>query len=321
MPKIFTTSSCQFAALAIGSDTRRMGATGSLRLLVVYKKSQLMLYREHQPETLKEISAREPELLTKFIEAHEENSQAIRTIRTEIESRGIDATFRYRASHQRPDRYDLVISVGGDGTLLDVAHHVLDAHLLGVNSSKNSIGHFCATKAAQFGEFIEQYLQGDIPIVQLTRLQARVNGETRDVPVLNEALLAHVDPGGVSRYVIRVDGQAEEHKSSGVWMSTAAGSSGAIRSAGGTLMDAGDTRIQYLVREPYRWGGLPFTLNHGFVKSEVECLCKTRTAALFLDGHRVKLPLSLGDRIRISRHPHPLNIVGYNRQHPSSEED
>ena len=102
-----------------------MASPGQLRFLVVYKKSQLMLYREHQPETLAEIERREPKLLAKFIEVHEENSQAIRRIRGEIEKRGIEATFRYRANHQRPDRYDLVISVGGDGTLLDVAHHVL----------------------------------------------------------------------------------------------------------------------------------------------------------------------------------------------------
>ena len=292
-----------------------MSAAAPLRILVVYKKSQLMLYREHQPETLAEIALREPGLLAKFEEVHEENSRAIRQIRGAIESRGIQATFRYRASHQRPDRFDLVISVGGDGTLLDVAHHVLHAPLLGVNSSKHSIGHFCATKTAEFGEFIDRYIAGEIPIVKLTRLQAHVNDEAHAVPVLNEALLAHVDPGGVSRYVIRVDDQAEEHKSSGVWMSTAAGSSGAIRSAGGELMKATDARIQYLVREPYRWGGLPFALAQGFVDSELQFLCKTRTAALFLDGHRVKLPLSLGDRVRITKHPCPLHIVGYQRQH------
>jgi NAD+ kinase len=290
-----------------------MASSGQLRLLVVYKKSQLMLYREHQPETLAEIERREPELLAKFIEVHEENSQAIRKIRGAIESRGIDATFRYRANHQRPDRYDLVISVGGDGTLLDVAHHVLHAPLLGVNSSKHSIGHFCATKSADFSDFIDRYINGEVPTVKLTRLQAHINDSPYEVPVLNEALLAHVEPGGVSRYTISIDGHSEEHKSSGVWMSTAAGSSAAIRSAGGELMQASDTRIQFLVREPYRWGGLPFNLERGYVDNAINYLCKTRTAALFLDGHRIKIPLSLGDRVRISRHPNPLNVVGFSR--------
>ena len=38
-------------------------------------------------------------------------------------------------------------------------------------------------------------------------------------------------------------------------------------------------------REPYRWGGLPFNLAHGFVESSIDYLCQLELA-LFLDATR-----------------------------------
>lgn len=281
------------------------------RLLVVYKKSQLDLYREHEPSSIEYLRQREANLLQRFEHAHQENKRAIENVRLAISKRNITAHYAYRAEHESGREYDLVVSVGGDGTLLDVSHTVKHTPLMGVNSAPNtSIGHFCAVNAAQFGEALDQWTQGELKVSKLNRLQVSVNGQPHRTPVLNEMLYAHTVPGAVSRYLLRAGDIEEEHKSSGIWISTAAGSTAAIRSAGGEIMQSSDTRLQFVVREPYNSND-PKQLLRGFSETPIHLLSKMRSAALYLDGHRRQIELSLGDRVIVGAHPHPLELVGY----------
>jgi NAD+ kinase len=289
-------------------------------LLVVYKKSQLELYHEHQPGAIESLERREASLVEPYHIAHNENLVAIEKVKSVIRGHGIEARFSYRAHHESTDGYDLVISVGGDGTLLDVSHNVFHAPILGVNSSTYSVGHFCATNCDGFGDLFERWMRREMEATPLQRLRVAVNGNRARTPVLNEVLLSHVIPAGMSRYLIEIDGISEQHKSSGIWISTAAGSSAAIRSAGGQLMDPTDVRMQYVVREPYRWGGLNFELGGGIIEGPIRLLSKMRTGGLYLDGHREQLTLAIGDRIFIDPHPNPLCVVGYRRPQPPVHE-
>ena len=112
------------------------------RLLVVYKKSQLELYNEHQPGAFQSLERKEGDLVKPYYEAHDENMAAIEKVKAAIRELGIEARFAYRAHHEATDGYDLIISIGGDGTLLDVSHNVFHTPLLGVNSSTYSVGHY-----------------------------------------------------------------------------------------------------------------------------------------------------------------------------------
>ena len=290
------------------------------RLLVVYKKSQLELYQEHQPETLERLVVAEPKLWERFLRAHAENADAILRVRQAVLERQLEASFVYRADRVAASGYDLVVSVGGDGTLLDVSHSVLDRPLLGINSSPElSVGNFCAATAAAFGDALDAWRRGELTATALTRLELVVNGEVVPTPVLNEVLLAHTVPAAVSRYVLTHGDVEEEQKSSGLWISTAAGSTAAIHSAGGDAMAPTDPRIQYLVREPYVWPGHHYRLLRGYVDGELELLSKMRTAAIYIDGYREQVDLTLGDRVRIRRHPNPLNLVGFRQQLPATD--
>ncbi len=283
------------------------------RLLVVYKKSQLELYREHDPEAGHQLSEKEPELWGRFVTSHEENASAIEQVRAAIDHRGLDAEFVYRADHETADGFDLVVSVGGDGTLLDVSHSVHHRPLLGVIPSGASVGYFCGADPAGFGDVLDRWLSDQHSVTELTRLQVSVNGTPFAIPILNEILYSAIVPAAVSRYQIRVGDREEEHKSSGIWISTAAGSTAAIRSAGGERMEPTDSRLQYVVREPFQHGDTDYQLLRGILDGPIEILAKMRTAALYVDGHREQIWLSLGDRVSIARHDCPLRLVGFTR--------
>ncbi len=288
------------------------------RLLVVYKKSQLELFQEHDPEGARSLAEREPGHHARFLLAHDENRASIDAVAHAIEERGLVADCRYRADRNATCQFDLVVSVGGDGTLLDVSHAVLESPLLGVNSARTSVGHFCATDALGFGAVLDRFLLGALGETPMTRLEVSVNGVPQLTPVLNEVLFAHVCPAAVSRYGITIGEDTEDQKSSGLWIATGAGSTAAIRSAGGVLMHPADPRIQFLVREPYRWGEVPLVYDKGIVEPPIFLECKTRTAAIYLDGHREQVDLGIGDRVRVERHPNPLRLLGFRHLRTSS---
>jgi hypothetical protein len=86
----------------------------------------------------------------------------------------------------------------------------------------------------------------------LPRLRASIDGRCVG-RLLNDGLLTNANPAAMCRYILRVDGAEEWQASSGVWIATAAGSTGGIGSAGHPALDD-PTRAALLwrVREPFQ---------------------------------------------------------------------
>lgn len=71
-----------------------------------------------------------------------------------------------------------MITVGGDGTLLDAAHGVTRQVIMGVNSTpEGSVGHFSTTTAQGFRAKLKAYLEGRAKIREVYRLQVRIGGK------------------------------------------------------------------------------------------------------------------------------------------------
>ncbi len=197
--------------------------------------------------------------------------------------------------------------------MLDVARHVAETPVLAVNSSpSSSVGHFCRTTAEGFEAVLARVLAGQEVPVSLTRIRIVVDGVPHPDPALNDVLVAHRVPAATSRYILHVGTESEEQKSSGVWVSTAAGSSGAIRSAGGDLMDLGDERLQWVVREPFAHstpGASHYALLRGFVGREgLGFTSRMMAGGLYLDGRRVAVPLRFGSRAVLTPDATPLRL-------------
>jgi NAD+ kinase len=220
-------------------------------------------------------------------------------------------------------RSDLVVTVGGDGTLLGASHGVGSRiPLLGVNSSPEySVGFFCGARKGAVKEALAAALDGVLFRSELTRMSVELNGKPLHGRVLNEALFCHQSPAATSRYILRVIGRdggivaEEEHKSSGVWVGPAAGSTGAQRSAGGKTLPLDSNDLQYVVREPYRPFGEDLALVLGLI-GDGQCITmksKMRQASIFLDGHDLVHPVSIGDVVTMRRSSEPLIVLGLTR--------
>lgn len=206
---------------------------------------------------------------------------------------------------------DFVVSIGGDGTALGASHYVRRGAMLSVNSAPgDSIGHFCSVHRRNFAERLAAILKDEWKPAELARLLITLDGKSLPELALNDVLIAHDCPASTTRYLIRVGDQEEEQRSSGLWVSTAAGSTAGICSAGGKKMPRGSKRIQYLIRELYREPNRSYQFTRGFLDpgESVTIASKMAQGELYIDGARTLYPFPFGTRAQIKKAEESLRL-------------
>lgn len=277
-----------------------------MKVLIVYKKSFLESHG-NDPKGLGQLP---PADRDRLVRADAENRRALGDLTAHLARRGIDFDAVFRGSIAARKRYDLVVSLGGDGTFFAAARYLKDTPILGINSDPaNSLGLWTCADRTNFRESLERALAGDVRPVRIHRMLISINGKpVRELP-FNDVLIAHRNPSAMTRYRLSVGAAQEEQRSSGVWISTAAGSTAGIRSAGGRRMPISSKRLQYLVREPYTWPQRRYRISRGFTpKLALQTL--TVDLGLWIDGSRVRYDLALGDRVELQSGP-PLLVLCY----------
>ncbi len=274
------------------------------RVLVVYKKDAYQQYIEEQrdPRLRHLLRKRHPDVLD-MQRAHAIHQEAIEAVVQALRRLPVEVDLAYRAGLKVAASYHLVISVGGDGTLLQAARSAKSSTpILGINSDPlRSEAVFCAATRATCASFCRQALEGELPSLLLYRLQAVLNDKPLRLRALNDVLVVHDDPATMSRYRLRVGVEEEVQKSSGVWVATAAGSSSAVLAAGGVRIPWASKQFQYRPRELYRGRLSQGRLAGGVLRppASVRVTWLMRRGLACLDGPHVKIPLRFGDRVEI----------------------
>ncbi|MFP5261610.1 MAG: NAD(+) kinase [Blastocatellia bacterium] len=243
----------------------------------------------------------------RLVHAHDEHRRTADHVRQSLKALGVEFSevpaHKFKPSEKRMlADADLVIGVGGDATVLNSSHFVRDGVMLGVNSApKDSVGHFCFARRGDFKRVLGRILRGDTRPKRLARLAVSLDGRQLPELALNDVLIAHKCPAATTRYIIRVGGASEEHRSSGVWISTAAGSTAGILSAGGRAMSQGSRRMQYLIRELYRERGRNYKLTRGLLGEgdKIVVASKMPEGELYLDGSRTRYLFRFGARAAV----------------------
>jgi len=289
-------------------------AADSARVLVIYKKSAFQSSgRRARVQRL--LAERDPSV-ARMMDAHRQHLETIELARAALSELGARATFRHRYQ-ELAQRWDLVVTLGGDGTLLWASHRVgRGTPMVAINSAPDhSVGYFCAGERSNLAEVLGRALRGELSSHSLTRMRVRVDEEVVSSRVLNDVLFCHSSPAATSRYILRAGGRQEEQTFSGVWIGPAAGSTAALHSAGGRILPLGSRRLQYVVREPYRGPGGGYALTHGFLKpgEPLEMRSKMRKGMLFVDGAHRTHGVDIGAVVRLDRSDEPLSLLGLRR--------
>lgn len=150
---------------------------------------------------------------------------------------------------------DIVVAVGQDGLVANVAKYLSGQPVLGINPSPDRYdGILVRFAAQQLGALLPAAAVGDIGFESRTMVEAQLdNGES--LLALNEIFVGHCSHQS-ARYRIETPDGAEDHSSSGLIIASGTGVTGWARSileATGRSLDLSpeEQAIAYLVREPF----------------------------------------------------------------------
>lgn len=201
---------------------------------------------------------------------------------------------------------DLVVSLGGDGTMLRGAQtaHAADVPLLGINLG--TLGYLTEVDAPDAVAALEKIASGDMEIEE--RMMLACSAEDRAFVGLNEVLVERASRHRLVRLQVRIAGEElAAFNADGVIVATPTGSTAYALSAGGPIVSP---RTECMVLVPvaaHMIFSRPFVLPPG---DTVELVVDDAEgeAALSIDGS-MGMGLPPGTVVRVARHPRPLRLV------------
>lgn len=208
------------------------------------------------------------------------------------------------------DNVDIVLTIGGDGTFIRASHLINNiTPILGINSDPSQSEGALLIRYEELEKILADNLNGKTKFNYRNRIQTIRNGILLEL-ALNEIYLGTEKQFMTSRYVINYRNNSEEHRSSGVLVSTSSGSHSWYKSAGGKPFE-NDKKLKFLVREPY-FGKIynPKILNGEILLGEKIVFYSRRYdgGIIAVDSYKV-YPFNIGDTVEIKMSDIPLRVV------------
>ncbi|HDD59645.1 MAG: NAD(+)/NADH kinase [Thermoplasmata archaeon] len=181
---------------------------------------------------------------------------------------------------------DVIITVGGDGTLLRTLQKN-PAPVLGVNVGE--VGFLTDVRPESVEEALKRVREGNYVIEDRIKLQTILNGE-RLPDATNEAVLHTASISKMQKFEVYVDMYwAELLRADGLIISTPTGSTCYAMSAGGPILDPRVNALVLVPIAPYKISSRPIVLpDHAVIT--VKVAHPRRKAVLAIDGaYQVKI--------------------------------
>ena len=208
-------------------------------------------------------------------------------------------------------RIDLLIVVGGDGTLLHAAKIVAPhaVPVLGVNRGR--LGFLVDVSPDRFDEIV-RVIDGEMRVEERLMLEARVldNGSIIDSsPALNEVVLQRWNTSRMIEFETWIDGEpCNRHRSDGLIVSTPTGSTAYALSGGGPIMHPGINAVALVPISPHPLSNRPLVISAGSrieVRVEPESIDQVHVSC----DSQSDLALTGDARLEIVASPHKLRLV------------
>ena len=158
-----------------------------------------------------------------------------------IERRLLDEKIcRERSREDLPSACDIVLSFGGDGTLLHSLREVgaAETPILGVNIGR--LGFLTGVEVHSVRDAIGEMERGDYRVEARAMLEARIEGDRQTIYAANEFLVTRADSTQMIALDVEVDGvYLNRYWADGLLVATATGSTAYSLSVGGPIIAPG----------------------------------------------------------------------------------
>jgi len=216
---------------------------------------------------------------------------------------------------------DIVVVVGQDGLVPNVAKYLSGQHVVGVNPDPlSSDGVLCRHAPQAVLPALDWLMkkEGQGFVVQRRVLAQALREDGQRLLALNEVFIGHRSHQS-ARYRLRVAEVEERQSSSGILACTGTGSTGWARSLATQLQleeelpEPQDASLIWFVREPWPSGTTGASLRHGLLPFGQELYALSEMGeggVLFADGIETDFVEFLeGQSVRVGLAEHALNLV------------
>lgn len=214
---------------------------------------------------------------------------------------------------------DLAVVIGGDGTMLNIAHTLAPHHvpLVGVNQGR--IGFLTDISRENMQESIAAMLDGKFVVEQRLLISAHVVRDGVEVfrnSAFNEVVVHRSTISNMIEFEVRIDGEyLYNQRADGLIVSTPTGSTAYALSAGGPILHPSLDVLALVPICPHSLSNRPIIVKSSSV---LEILMhRTSDIRLRLDSH-TNFDMQLHDKIIVTRHLEPaclLHPVGHSYYH------
>jgi hypothetical protein len=250
-----------------------MSKTVPPRAVVVTRPTELdgLLLRHGTKEQAKFFLESRGRSLEEVVERHEVQQAALHAVATQIPN----AWRRARVSRQELDRFlfeseDVVVAVGPDGLVANVAKYVRGQVVVGVNPSKKLFDGVLVRHPPQaVADLLAMSARQTLKVEERSMVSATASDGSKLV-ALNEIYVGHRTHQS-SKYTIALKEKVERHSSSGLIVCTGTGATGWARSLSmrrqgcPALPAPTSTTLAFLVREAWPSVATGTELVHGLL--------------------------------------------------------
>jgi NAD kinase len=211
---------------------------------------------------------------------------------------------------------DVVIAVGQDGLVANVAKYLDGQPVLGVNSAPDLYdGVLMRAPLARLSKILPACVAGDVAAEPRTMVEAELDSGARLI-ALNEIFIGHRSHQS-ARYRIEADKVAENHSSSGLIVASGTGATGWARSimeaTGASVALAPTERaVAFFVREPFPSVATGTTLRSGKIATGALAIASRMNegGVIFADGiEQDFLAFDWGRTLQVRPAGRALNLV------------
>lgn len=152
-----------------------------------------------------------------------------------------DSEYRYTNPENIPEDTECVITIGGDGTLLQAAHDLINRDVVFLGINKGHLGFLAETGCDSIDVTLDRLLSDNVKIENRMMLKGRVYRNGRQIcesVALNDIVIHRNGGIRVSDYQVYVnDLVLNEYHADGIIISTPTGSTAYNLSAGGPIVE------------------------------------------------------------------------------------
>jgi NAD+ kinase len=294
-------------------------------VLIIRKRSLLELLHLKKSQRITTYLKKYASCHDELIRAKLAHTKTLEVVTQVLDSHNCPYDIHTRASFKPSflKNVDLVITIGGDGTLLEIARYLKTIPILGVNSDpKKSIGHFCSCNSDTFATLFDAYIKQELSITKIPRMSITIDGKTSEQLILNDVYVTNQNHGEMIRLDVtytkektRVTSKSVFNKKekntlevtfasrcTGFLVATSAGSSAWMYNEGGTIQLMHDTQLQLKElgkRHPV----------HNFTYS-VKLVSHMPKGIVCIDGSHRTMKFGFGQELELKANQAPILIVG-----------